>query len=162
LFWDVPSPHQFRAPHWSQMTDPHTNTLVTNDGLQEFARLRGRSLHQIHLSLPSSFSLSQIREFLHTCPSLYEMKFAFAGQSDEETETGSVDISVLRSKITAATLSGLSGENVIAFLPSVGSTLRHLDLDGCHGLLGKIRLVVNLCPNLEVLHLSLCCCKSLH
>jgi hypothetical protein len=88
--------------------------------------------------------------------------FTFVGQQQggAMAEADPVDPTLMpRSKIAEAILYGMSGANVIAFMPRVGSSLRKLDLDRCLGLtLSKIKLLLDLCPNLEVLCLSLCCC----
>jgi hypothetical protein len=128
----------------------------------QFAELRGRDLEEVHLKFPASFSLAHLREFVRRCPNLYEIKFTFVGQQGGAVAEADdpVDPTLMpRSKMTEATLYGLSGANVIAFMPRVGSSLRKLDLDQCLGLtLSKIKLLLDLCPNLEVLCLSLCCC----
>jgi hypothetical protein len=137
------------------------STSVTHDGMLQFVELRGRDLEVVHVKFPASFSLAHLREFLRRCPNLYEIMFTFVGpQGGAEAEADPVDPTFMpRSKITEATLCGLSGANVIAFMPSIGSSLRMLDLDRCLGLsLSKIKLLLDLCPNLEVLWLSLCCC----
>jgi hypothetical protein len=138
------------------------STSVTHDGMLQFAELRGRHLEEVHVKFPASFSLSHLREFLRRCPNLYEIMFTFVGQQQggAVTEADPVDPTLMpRSKIADATLYGLSGANVIAFMPRIGSSLRILDLDRCLGLtLSKIKLLLDLCPNLDVLCLSLCCC----
>jgi hypothetical protein len=138
------------------------STRVTHDGMLQFAELRGRHLEEVHVKFPASFSLAHLREFVRRCPNLYEIMFTFVGQQQggAMAEADPVDPTLMpRSKIAEAILYGMSGANVIAFMPRVGSSLRKLDLDRCLGLtLSKIKLLLDMCPNLEVLCLSLCCC----